>query len=138
MDEIGYASSSTMALLCSPQVLVQNSSFREALIRARDRQTLRMIAIDEAHLYAMHGKTFREDIRILRDIFFAPLYNEGAEYTPLFYAMTATMPETLIEALSDLTHVDWGNKNHQLWATPCEFAERYVEMDYELTGNLAT
>ena len=140
MDEIDYSSSSTMAILCSPQELAHNKAFRDALFRALERQTLRMIAIDEAHLYAMHGKSFREDIRILRDVFLAPIYKDKDEgqYTPLFYAMTATMPDTLIEALVELTYVNWGGSNHQLWATPAEFAQRYIDMDFELTGTIGS
>ena len=46
---------------------------RGALLRCADRGTLRVVAIDEAHLYTMHGRTFRDSVRCLGDVFFRPL-----------------------------------------------------------------
>ena len=106
MDETYDKSSSTMALLCSPQTLVTNTKFQAALTRARDMYTFRMLTISEANLYSGQGKTFWDEIHILRNKLFQPLFNSGHRYEPLFYATMAIMPNTLVKALSDLTHVN--------------------------------
>ena len=69
-DSFDPESSTTLFLLCSPQALVQQTTLRKALIHASAKRVLRLVAIDEAHLYAMHGRSFREDIRILSIVFF--------------------------------------------------------------------
>jgi len=61
-----YESSTSMPLVCSPEFLIDTIEFRNALLWARDWEVLRLIAIDEAHLYAMHGASFRDSIRQLK------------------------------------------------------------------------
>jgi superfamily II DNA helicase RecQ len=78
--------SSTMILLCSPQYLADITAFRLAVIRNIERRVVRMVAIDEAHLYAAHGRSFRESIRVLREVFFKVIYTVDAEYTPPSYS----------------------------------------------------
>ena len=91
INDFDYNSSSTLLILCSPQQLAENIAFREAMIRAYKRQILRLVAIDEAHLYAMHGRSFRESIRVLRDHFFAVICSTATiKYAPLILAMTTT------------------------------------------------
>jgi len=77
MHAIGTQSSSMMFLLCSTQHLADDSDIRTALIEYHTRRTLRMVAIDEAHLHTMHGRTFRECIRVLRDVFFKTIFADG-------------------------------------------------------------
>ena len=88
LDGIGANSSSTLYCFTSPQYIVDNPSFLNALLRCHERRTLRFVAIDEAHLYAQHGKTFRESIRILKASFFEKVFAKEAAYHPLFMAMT--------------------------------------------------
>jgi len=102
MDDIQYSTSSTMFLFTSPQQLVVNPTILDALLRCHARQTLRMVAIDEAHLYAMHGRSFRMDIRVLQKILFEIIFKEGA-WHPLFLDMTTTMTISLVESFSTLT-----------------------------------
>ena len=115
-----------MLLLCSPQFIIEHPAFKDALIRAYVRRLLQMVTLDETHLYAQHGRSFRTSIRILQRVFFAIIFAAGVDYTPLLLAMTATMPQTLLQSLSDLTHIDFTNKRHQLWSTPNDFKQRYI------------
>ena len=62
METLGLDSSTTVFLFSSPKVL------REALLRAHQRKILRLVAIDEAHLHTMRGRTFRDSIRIIMDV----------------------------------------------------------------------
>ena len=125
MKEINYDSSSTMFLFTSPQYLANNSIILDAILQCHALQTLRLIAIDEAHIYAMHGRTFREAMRILQKIMFERIYKVGG-WHPLFLAMTATMTLSLLSSFAILTNVDWTLKHHQLWSTAGEFRRRYI------------
>ena len=77
--------------------------------------------MDEAHIHALHGRSFRDSIRVLRDAFFLVLYGPGDVNSPLFLAMTATMIGNLLTSFSALVHVDCCSPIHQLWATADEF-----------------
>jgi superfamily II DNA helicase RecQ len=68
MDEFEYNLSITMFILCLPQYLAENIDFRNALLQCRDREALRLIAVNEAHIYAMQGSTFCEPICVLLDV----------------------------------------------------------------------
>ena len=100
-----YKSSTLMILLCLPQFIADNIAFRNTLRWARDQEVLQLIAIDEAHLYAMHGVSFRDSIRQLERDFFARLFQNQNKYAPLLLAMTA-MLTTLLLALCNLTYVN--------------------------------
>ena len=98
---------------------------------------LRLIAIDEVHIYAIHGRSFRDSIRVLKQDFFAKLYRgcEG-KYQPLFLAMTATMPICLIKTLFDLTHVNWSKPCYQMCSSAAEFRQRYIDMDFKVQADV--
>ena len=50
MDTFPCDSSTTLMILCSPQYIAENVDFRNALLRARDRNVLRLVAIDEVRI----------------------------------------------------------------------------------------
>ena len=75
LETFNYNSSTTMLILCSPQYVADNVDFRNALLRCRDQQMLRLIAIDEVHIYAMHGRSFRDSIRVLKRDYFTKIYH---------------------------------------------------------------
>ena len=70
IDAIGNESSSVMFIFISPQKLNSCGAIRAAILRAHLRKTLRLVAIDEAHLYAIHGRSFRGELRLLHASFF--------------------------------------------------------------------
>ena len=77
MHEIGYDSTSTMFLFISPQKLATTPSLLTALFVCHQLQTLRLVVIDKAHLYAQHGRSFRESLRILTTILFDVIFRVG-------------------------------------------------------------
>ena len=121
IEAIPKETTSSLFLLCSPQYLATNKLFCDALLACNDRGMLRLVAIDEAHLFAMHGRSFRESIRVIAENFFFPLFASERISRPLFLAMTATMTERLLKDFSRLTHVDWSLERHQLWSSPAQF-----------------
>eukprot|EP00581_Thalassiosira_minuscula_P014810 CAMPEP_0183722188 /NCGR_PEP_ID=MMETSP0737-20130205/14224_1 /TAXON_ID=385413 /ORGANISM="Thalassiosira miniscula, Strain CCMP1093" /LENGTH=298 /DNA_ID=CAMNT_0025952309 /DNA_START=62 /DNA_END=955 /DNA_ORIENTATION=+ len=106
MLQFDYNSLTTMVLLSLPQFIADNVEFRDALLRCRDNETLRMCAIDKVHMYAQHVN-FRDSICILRRDLFSKLYGGDQSYEPLFFCATATQPQSLLDTFSDLTFVDW-------------------------------
>ena len=136
LESLPPDTSESLFLLCSPQYIATNKIFRDALLACNKRGLLRLVAIDEAHLFAMHGRSFRESIRVLAEVFFHPLFATDASTRPLFLAMTATMTARLLSDFSKLTHVDWSLQRHQLWSTPFEFRQRYITMDLHVTGDV--
>ena len=137
MNEFPHNSSTTMMILCSPQFIANNIHFRNALLRARDRAVLRLIVIDEVHIFAMHGRSFRDSIRVLKRTLFAKLYGSIRGYSPLFLVMTATMPLSLIAVLEDLTFVKWSRPCHQLRSTAADFQQRYIDMDFRVQADVS-
>ena len=87
----------TLVLLSSPQYIADMPAFLSTLLKCSNQQILRLVTINEAHLVAMHWATFRQSIRVLRDVLFAKLYVSSLLYYPLLLAMTAL---TLIRSLS--------------------------------------
>ena len=74
----------------------KNNKMRHALIWAWDREVLRLMEIDEMHLFAMHGCFFCKSICILQRMFFVVLYAACYAYLPLILLMSATMPKRLV------------------------------------------
>ena len=62
------------------------------LKQCKKNKTFRCITIDEGHLYADHGTSFRSDIRQLKDDLFQWAYNDSGEFpSPHLIVMTATL-----------------------------------------------
>ena len=68
METLGSDSSIIVFLFSSPQYLAKNTVFWVAWLCAHQRKILRLVAIDKAHLHTMHGRIFRDYIRIIRDL----------------------------------------------------------------------
>ena len=69
IHKIGYDMSSTMFLFLSPQLIIKNLEILAALLCYHAKQTLHILAINEAHLYAMHGHFPCVAMRILQRLF---------------------------------------------------------------------
>ena len=80
-----------------------------------------LVAIDESHLYAIHGRLFHNAMRLLLPLFFVILFKDG-EWYPLFLAMTATSTLLLV---SDL-----------LWSKFSDFCQWYISIHFEVTGDM--
>ena len=78
MREISYESSLILFLFTPPQKLTNNPPILNTLLECHACQTLRLVAIDEAHLYAQHNRTFRDEFRILARKFFPVVFKIGS------------------------------------------------------------
>ena len=74
MHDICHNSESALFVLTSPQKLARSPAMLNTLFLCHAKQMLCLIMIDEAHLYAQHGSTFPNDLRVLGRLFFAVLF----------------------------------------------------------------
>jgi hypothetical protein len=73
---------------------------------------------------------------VLCDKFFFKVYASGHPFTPLLLAMAATMPASLMDPFSKLTHVDFSLTRHQLWASVRDFQQRNISMEVHTKNNV--
>ena len=108
------------------------------MLACNQKGTLRGIMLDEIHLYTKHGLSFREEIRILRDEFFEPIFGQDSSENnkPLVIGSTATGPNHILEGLSSLTHIDWTDPCHQMRSSMVDFRQRYIKMSIDINGSL--
>ena len=127
MENMANHKSETLVLLYSPQYVVDTPPFFSLPFSSAEINK-RFVIIDKAYLFAMHWTTFRQSIRLLRDVLFAQLHVPSLLYYPLLLAMTATMSPSLLQPFSLLTHVDFTLARHQLWASAQDFQELNIKM----------
>ena len=106
MNKIPCDTSLTMFLFTFPQSIVDNSEFLKAILQCHERRTLCLVSVDEAHLYAMHGRLFCVAMQILQHVLFNVIFAIGVCH-PLILAMTAIMTDSLLTSFSILTNVQW-------------------------------
>ena len=97
--------SRTVYLFASPHFLATHTGIRNALLKcARRNRTLRSITLDEAHLLAKQGASFRPKIRMLADTFFGPLSKEMSPRSkPWLVCTTATDSKNDHQRLETMT-----------------------------------
>ena len=84
ITELPYNSSTTLFLFSSPQFIAETESFKAALLDCE-----RMVAIDKAHLYAMHSRSFRVQICQLLPDLFKIIFAHDKQQCTLCLVMTA-------------------------------------------------
>ena len=73
-SSIEQSTTSTLFLFLSPQFSVNYRDAFDVLVTCAQERTLRVIAMEEAHVHVQHGTSFRDDIRALRVEFFRQIY----------------------------------------------------------------
>ena len=121
MESMAPSSTSTIFFFVSPQFLSTHTNFTKRLVKlSRERGVLRSIVMDEAHLHAQHGSSFRPDLRCLTTTFFRPIFGKRNKRIPFFVAGTATMSRNDLEYFSGLTTVTF-DESTRFWASANEF-----------------
>ena len=92
MKRLKPSTTRTMFLFCSLPFLANTNPFINAVLRAAIGGTLQNVITDEAHLFAIHGSSFREEIRKLKVVFYKPVFSQ--KFPPIFIALTATMSKS--------------------------------------------
>jgi superfamily II DNA helicase RecQ len=69
--------SSTLFLFFSPQFLCNHREFTNLLIAKAEERVLRLVVVDEVHLHVQQGTSFRSEIRQLKDVLFAKMFDKS-------------------------------------------------------------
>jgi len=95
-----------------------------------------MVIIDEAHLFAMHGVSFRIHIHRLKQFFQKIFSSKERSYYPLFLAMSATINARLTANLSVLTTIGFP-QCRCLWLYFGQFQQWYIKKEYSASENIS-
>lgn len=94
-------------IFTSPEAILKGQSFNKALRKAAERQYIKNVVIDEAHIVPDWGQDFRPEFQIfsvvlkeLRDL---------AHHTIRTYLLSATLSDDVVQVLFDLYSSDGGN-----------------------------
>ena len=108
------ASKKRVFLFSSPQKITSNPQWQETLSRCCDNGSLRLLAIDECHLYASHGMEFRAEFGELRKCLFKTLTRQSKIPIPVLF-MTATASPAMVDDLQTLTGLRFDVKEDLIW-----------------------
>ena len=141
--EMSKSTTSTLFVFTSPQFLADNKDVRNAIINVcLNKRTFRSFTIDEAHLLAQHGSSFRSEIRLVCEEFIKPIFGGEKKddvYRPFFLAMSATVSLQDMTTLGSLTGVGFP-KEYRFWGDFDHFAmdncEIQIRIGSEYTKNL--
>ena len=128
--------SSTIFLFSTPQFLIKHNDFRFALVSQARKGILRLIKLDEVHLHIQHGCSFRQDIRMLKDYFFLPIFTTVPEQAsrPFVFCCSATMSQEYVMLLSSLISVGFPERA-RIWSNYDDFKQRSIHMSSYNTSN---
>ena len=128
LRDIKSTTTSTIFLVSSPQFMANNKAFVDVLLHTcRPNCTLRSVMIDEAHVWAQHGSSFRSEMRHLSSNLFKPLFGHGDSDGIFFLACTATMTDRNVNFLSSLCSVGFPDEA-KVWAEADMFSQDYISV----------
>ena len=132
MERLSPSSTSTIFFFTSPQFLSTYPDFTKRLVKlSREKGVLRSIVMDEAHLHAQHGSSFRPDLRCLRSTFYKPILGTGNKRRPFFVPATATMSANDLKDLTVLTTVTF-DADVCFWASAAQFRVPFSNILFEV------
>ena len=106
--------SKTISLFTSPQKITTDPEWQKTIATCCSNGTLRLIAVDECHLYAAHGMEFREEFAHLRECFFRIAEKSSKHSIPVLF-MTATASQSMVMDLQQLTGLAFHPNDDLLW-----------------------
>ena len=136
-------SNTTIFLYTSPECLTREP-WQSLMVTLIDHSVLKLVAVDEIHLFVMFGVTFRKEFTLLKKSFFQYLLtNRDPRYTyasglcydlkvPLLL-MTATFNKSLLGLLEQMIGVKV-LPNNFLWAGRRNMARRNISIGVSFTN----
>jgi hypothetical protein len=100
----------TTFIFSSPQKLVQNLRWQKTFKTLFDRHLLRLVAVDECHLFCDFGLSFRSEFFALKSI----LFDHLSGVIPVLF-MTATASRKTVDQLTTLTGLCFSIPRDILW-----------------------
>ena len=141
--DMNKTSNTTIFLYSSPECLMRQP-WRTLIIRLINNGVLKLVCVDEIHLYVMFGLTFRKEFMTLRDSFFKHLVDHKMEVgnrttndlscylkVPLLL-MTATFNPRLLSLMESMIGIKIMRENY-LWSSRDKMARRNIKMSVLFT-----
>ena len=131
--------SSTLFLFSSPQFLINHDDFHLALISQARKGVLRLIKLDKLHLHVQHGTSFRQDICMLKDYFFLPIFTSiplSASRPFVFCCRAAMSHKYVLMLLSSLISVGFPEQTRiWIWSSYHDFKQWSIHMTYNTSSD---
>lgn len=125
----------TTFVFASPQFLAKYDHIRRVLVEdCKRRGTLRSVTIDEAHLFAQHGSSFRPEIRHVAEHVIKPIRRrtDTDRSRPFYVLLSATMSLSDMTALSNMTNVGFDKEEFIIRGTPRDFLQETITMTHKV------
>ena len=141
LSSLGPHSNVTLFIYSSPECLIREP-WRSVFRGLINRKVLKLVCLDEVHLFVMFGVTFRKEFTLLKESFFQHIIiqpraqddpNNTGRYLkiPLLF-MTATFNSSLLEMLYKMTGVMISPPNY-LWSSRTNIARRNIRIHVDFT-----
>jgi superfamily II DNA helicase RecQ len=127
----------TVFIFSSPQAIVKNEVWCELIDYLIANQRLSMVCVDEVHLFAHFGMTFRKEFQQLDTKLFRKLRigdSKSRTKVPILF-MTATCTEAIVDRVESMTRLSFDRLNNVFWPCPMEMGHRHVYLDVVYTTN---
>ena len=108
------SSNKRVFLFSSPQKITNDPLWQQTIAACCRNGTLRLLSVDECHLYASHGMEFRAEFGQLRKCLFRTILRETKHPIPILF-MTATASQSMVNDLSALTGLSFDLQRDLIW-----------------------
>jgi hypothetical protein len=127
-------SNTTVCITSSPQALVNNKVYYALYCALIQKDSLKLLTVDELQLFVQFGRRFRNEFFALKEKVFAPLSLSGGKRTriPILF-MTATATTTILEQTTLLTGLIFCRRNI-FWPGPSHMLQRRCQIEFVMTS----
>jgi hypothetical protein len=127
----------TIFIFLSPQFLINHADAHEVIIECSHQEiTLRVVAIDEAHIQFHHGTSFHSKIRALQEAIFQKIFrDEPQNKQPRLIALTDTMPINYLPLLSIFLTISLFCGDLLAHGTPDTFPQHEFEILFHICSS---
>jgi hypothetical protein len=126
-------------LFSSPQAIVENKVWCDMVAKLIDNGILRLVCVDEVHLFCSFGLSIRGEIAALKPCLFSKLVvpsDDGSTTTvcPVL-VMTATATKNTVEQFTKLTGLAISTDSNVFWPIGPDMSRRELNICVEYTTN---
>ena len=135
LNELRGDTQTTIFVFASPKFLAKYQHIRRVLVEDCKRAgTLRSVTIDEAHLFAQHGSSFRPEIRHCAEHVIKPIRKRTPTDTsrPFYVLLSATMSLGDRTTMSKMTDVGFDSEKFIVRGTPSHFLQESITMIHKV------
>ena len=141
LDSLTKTTNVTMFLHSSPECLLRDP-WKSMVIGLIKRKVLKLVCVDEVHLFVMFGVTFRKEFTLLKSSFFKHLIDPTSAHLPPgslathlkvpVLLMTATLNKELLQLLQTMIGIRVSPENC-IWSTRDNMARRNIRINVDFT-----